>query len=244
MSSVPEIKPWDLKWEPEQVKRFWDWWGSNPAMEGRYFSKNNGASIISHVRKYTGLRGTVIDLGAGPGFLVDLLLKRGVRTLAFDQSPASIELLKKKYIGNPAFLDARVSTAASIPATDGEGDTVMFIETVEHLDDTTLDGVLREARRILKRGGRIFVTTPNDENLDYQKLMCPSCGCLFHMFQHMRTWSAATLDAKMAEYGFQKVVCRPTLFTFMPWYARWIHRLAYKVLGKRLPHLVYVGEAV
>jgi 2-polyprenyl-3-methyl-5-hydroxy-6-metoxy-1,4-benzoquinol methylase len=244
MTSAPDFEPWNLKWEPSHIKRFWDWWGSNPALENRYFSKNNGASIVDHLQAHVGLAGTVIDLGAGPGFLVDLLLQHGAQTLAIDQSPASIELLKRRYQHHTNFIGARTSTTGAVPASDGEGDIVLLIETVEHLDDSTLNGVLREARRILKLAGHIFVTTPNEENLDSLKIMCPSCGCLFHTYQHVRSWSAGSLAQKMNEHGFQTVVCHPTLFSFAPKPARWLHRLAYFAMKRRLPHLLYVGRAI
>jgi SAM-dependent methyltransferase len=243
MSTPPDFKPWELKWEPAHVKRFWDWWGSNPFFENTYFSKNNGASLIDHVRTHAGLQGTVVDLGAGPGFLVDHLLALGVRTLAIDQSPASIERLNRKYANHPAFVGGRASSSDSVPAQDGEADVVLLVETVEHIDDAALNFVLREARRILKPGGRIFVTTPNEENLELLKVMCPSCGCTFHNYQHVRSWSRDSLMQKMREHGFSTLVCERTLFSSGSRLKRGLRRLMYSVLNRQLPHLFYVGRA-
>ncbi len=243
MSAPPDFKPWELKWEPQLVRRFWDWFGSNPAFENTYFSKNSGDSLLDHLRAHVGLDGTVVDLGAGPGFLVDRLLALGVRTLAIDQSPASIERLNRKYASHPMFIGARTSTGDAIPAGDGEADIVLLVETVEHIDDTALDGMLREVRRALKRGGHVFITTPNDEDLEQQKVMCPSCGCVFHNYQHVRSWSAASLTSRMGTHGFREVFCAPTLFSSLPRSARWAQRLAFRIFKRRLPHLLYVGRA-
>ncbi|MGB8980805.1 MAG: methyltransferase domain-containing protein [Anaerolineales bacterium] len=242
MKPDKQYSPWRLNWTPEHVERFWDWWGSNPALLKHYFSRRNGEAILDQVQRYARFTGTVVDLGAGPGYIVDLLVRRGVKTLAVDTSSDSLDALEQRMKGSGDFLGTRVSQADKVPVDDQEADAVLLIETIEHLDDDILEGILNETYRIIKPGGWLAVTTPNDENLAELETICPHCGCIYHTYQHVRSWHPNVLKEYMAKIGFDRVVCKPTLFSFLPTLLRPFHRLAYTVLGVKLPHLLYIGR--
>ena len=82
-------------------------------------------------------------------------------------------------------------------------------KVIEHLDDPTLDGVLVESRRILAPDGALVLTTPNEENLAREHVMCPDCGCIFHRWQHRRSWSRASLSSALLQAGFSNVRIHP-----------------------------------
>ncbi len=242
MKTGKEFKPWRLSWTPEHIERFWDWWGSNPALSKHYFSKRNGEAVLDQIRRYVQFTGTVVDLGAGPGYIVDLLVGRGVKTLAVDTSPDSLAILERRMEGLGNFLGTRVSTAEKVPIDHNAADGVILIETIEHLDESVLHSILNETYRIIKPGGWLAITTPNDENLAELETICPHCGCIYHSYQHVRSWHSESLKQYMIRMGFEEVVCRPTLFSFFPPLFRPFHRLAYRILGMKLPHLLYIGR--
>ncbi len=242
MARIPSVVPWALQWTPDHVRRYWDWWGSNPALAHLYFSRRYGDSLLDQVSRAVPLRGTMADLGCGPGYLVEKALARGLRALAVDSSPDSIKALRTRLARHPGFLGAHVSQEGRIPLDDGVADIVSIVETVEHLDDAVLDGLLAEARRIARPRGHVVVTTPNDENLPELQVMCPDCGCVFHQFQHVRSFSPAALRERMERSGLETVVCRPVLFSALPRWGRSLERMAYRLFKGRLPHLVYVGR--
>jgi 2-polyprenyl-3-methyl-5-hydroxy-6-metoxy-1,4-benzoquinol methylase len=130
----------------------------------------------------------------------------------------------------------------TVPVDDASADIVFLIETVEHLGDNVVDGILSETSRITKPGGYVVMTTPNDENLDESKIMCPDCGCVFHTYQHMRSWTPPSLSNYVLKYGFREVNCQPTLFSTLPYWMWLFYRLAYALLGRKLPHLLYIGQ--
>ncbi len=74
---------------------------------------------------------------------------------------------------------------------------------VEHLDDATLKAALASMHAMLKPGGRLVVTTPNEEDLSREWVLCPETGHVMHRWQHMRSWSAATLAQSLTAAGFQ-----------------------------------------
>jgi SAM-dependent methyltransferase len=242
MKTDKEFMPWRLVWTPEYIQRFWDWWGSNPALLKHYFSKRNGKAILDQMHGYIRFRGTIVDLGAGPGYIVDLLVGRGVKTLAVDTSPDSLAALEQRMKGNSNFLGTRVSKVDNVPINDNQADGVLLIETIEHLGDGILLSILNETYRIIKPGGWLAITTPNAENLAELETICPHCGCIYHIYQHMRSWSPETLKHYMANIGFAEVACKPTLFSSLPTLLRPFHRLAYIILRVQLPHLLYIGR--
>jgi len=212
MSVEKEFQPWRLQWTPEQIERFWDWWGSNPALAKHYFSRRNGKAVLKQINAYVRFSGTIVDLGAGPGYIVDLLVKRGVKTIAVDTSPDSLAALSERMKGFSNFLGTKVSEPDKISIENNEIDGVLLIETIEHLGDDILQNLLKETFRIIKPGGWLAVTTPNDENLSELEIICPNCSCVYHTYQHMRSWAPDYLKLYLAQIGFDKIVCKPTLF--------------------------------
>ena len=93
---------------------------------------------------------------------------------------------------------------------------------------------------MLKPGGRLVVTTPNEEDLEQSKVVCPECLARFHKMQHVRSWSARTLTERLEGYGF-KGKATATLLSQYTGAKAVAHRLFYRLRGVS-PHLVYVGS--
>jgi SAM-dependent methyltransferase len=226
-----------VEWTPEKIARFWNYYSSNRALDDTYFTKLVGHSIVRFAERRIRL-GRVLDLGCGHGDLIGHLIAKH-QVAGADQSSGSVDIVVKRFANDPHFLWAKVG-AASFP--DAAFDTVFIVEVVEHLDDEKLAETLSEARRLLKPGGHLVVTTPNDENLDAHKRICPDCGCVFHQMQHVRSWTAATLAPYIERFGFETAVCEPTLFSRYRGMKAVLDRLRYG--GRKLPHLAYVGHRV
>lgn len=237
---VKAIEQHDLKWTPEHVRRFWDYYGANPALEDEFFTRQVGRSLIACVSKRISI-GTAVDIGCGRGDLLGFLTERRIDAYGTDQSPASVEAVNGRLGGTPHFKGAVVGIDA-LP--NGIADTAFLVEVIEHLDDDALKSVLEGARRILKPGGHLVLTTPNNEDLEASKLMCPDCGAVFHRMQHVRSWSADTLSAHLARHGFE---CRFAMATSLNRHGG-ILALASQMKGlllRRLPpNLIYIGRKV
>ena len=95
---------------------------------------------------------------------------------------------------------------------DHHFDAVLLLEVVEHLTDEHLNGRLNEVFRLLKPGGVVVITTPNDEDLSVAAKHCPECGAIFHEWQHVRSWNATTLAGHMGGFGFVSQFASPTDF--------------------------------
>lgn len=232
--------PHPIEWSPERVRRFWDHYSANPAMEEIYFAKMVGPSLINYVNKLIAI-GTVADIGCGRGDLMDLLLKRGHDVYGVDQSPASVDEVRKRFGGFSHFKGASL-IEGEIDLPDRTVDTGFLIEVVEHLSDDALATALSEAHRVIRPGGHLVLTTPNQEDLRASETMCPECGSIFHRVQHVRAWSAESLTEELQRFGFEPVSAEGTVLAPYTGPLGGAYRLAYRLVRKRKPHLVYIGR--
>ncbi len=194
----------DIEWTDKKVSRLWDYYSSTPPYNNMYFTGEYGENIIKIVRQYTNLNGQVLlDFGSGAGHLIDEVDKvsKPAEYYALDFSPNSIDIAKKKHTQFPINTVLVNSFPSSIK--DNSIDVCFFIEVIEHLNDEHLRSSLNEIYRVLKPNGILLITTPNDENLNNSKLLCPDCGCLFHKWQHQRAWNKTTLQIEMRNYNFK-----------------------------------------
>jgi SAM-dependent methyltransferase len=230
--------PHEIVWTPDRIERFWDFISSTTALEDNYFSKMRGRSLIDFVSSRINI-GTALDMGCGRGDLIGYLLD-DYDACGVDQSPESVAAVELRFNAHPRF---RGVFAGSKDLPDAIADTIFLVEVVEHLDDETLASVLCEARRLLKPNGHLVLTTPNDENLDAHKIICPECACVFHQWQHVRSWTTAGLTEHVRRFGFEgKAV--GTLLSHRDGLKRTMHKVVHRLRGDPMPHMVYIGSPV
>lgn len=99
----------------------------------------------------------ILDIGAGRGELLGLLLRSlPARAFACDYQPGSFAL--------PAVPIEQVDlNTDALPYPGDSFDLVTCSEVIEHVENYYL--LLREAYRVLKKGGLLVVTTPNVLNM-------------------------------------------------------------------------------
>ncbi len=234
--------PHDVVWDERKIARYWDHLSNVPQALDNCWSKQVGKALVRYVLRRRPLKGRVLDYGCGPGFLINELLETASEATIYgvEHSPVSMELVNRQFAQRERFRG--VASAATVPTPFQEGyfDTVFFVETIEHVEPAQRLAALRELRRLLKPNGLVVVTTPNEEDIEASKAICPDCGARFHVVQHVSSWSANTLRSTMEEVGFRTVSCGPTRL-----------RPRRSVLGLlkdrlnpgRLPHLIYLGVA-
>lgn len=97
-----------------------------------------------------------VDVGAGTGLLALDLAARGLAVWAIDISPSMCEYLRTKAASaGITGIHASVASAVSLPLVDGVADLVVSNYCFHHLGDEGKRQALREARRVLKPGGRM-----------------------------------------------------------------------------------------
>jgi SAM-dependent methyltransferase len=187
-----------IEWTPERVASFWNFECDFP---NRYFSYSNADALIKCLAKYLVGPVSILDYGCGTGLLLTRLAERGHRVAGSDMSEQSLKAVRNQLRQYSNFLGAL--TPDEFLAEGMQFDTILAVELVEHLYDDRLEDVLGMLRRLVRPGGHIIVTTPNHERLEDSFLMCPCCKSVFHRWQHVRSWSQASLTHYLERRGFQ-----------------------------------------
>lgn len=112
-------------------------------------------ALVARVAEEAGIRPghRVVDLGSGYGATARLLARRwGARVTAVTVSP--VQHAHAVSVSPPVpGVEYRNADFASAALPEGAFDAVVAIESLSHMDD--LDGVLAEACRVLRPGGRL-----------------------------------------------------------------------------------------
>jgi SAM-dependent methyltransferase len=231
----------EIEWTREKAARFWRVLVRNAA-EQDYFSNAVGRSVILEAKsKGARLNGRVLDYGCGPGHLLAHLVKYATSCEGADFDTVALAEARKRLDGKPSFRG--VTLISDLPSTLAENtyDSVFFVETIEHLIGEDLPRTLKELHRVIRPGGSVVVTTPNNEQLDRAKRGCPECGCIFHIVQHVSSWTKERLSSAMTEAGFETLACEPVTFR-RDYELTKLRSIVDRMRGKSPASLLYVGR--
>ena len=218
--------------------------------EGFYPRGETWPELIELFRRYLPSRGHVLDLGCGDGQTSGRwLTDHGYEYLGVDVSSNAIELAR-----SAGLRAERIETAESLPFGDSTFDVVVSIEMMEHLFQPL--SAAREARRVLREGGLLIVTTPNIAywrsrlNLALLGRFDPLGDDMSHTKPwrdpHIRFFSPRTMESFLTEAGFERNVVlgyRGGVVNGLPWVNRFLNRqpkssAAYRALERRWPNLL------
>jgi len=181
----------------------------------------------------------VVDVGCGEGRLETHLSKRFARYVGVDVI---------RYASFPEtgeFLETDLDTGR-IPLPDSTADVVLSVETIEHVENPR--GFVRELTRIVKPGGWVILTTPNQ--LSFLSLLTLLVRSQFGAFQssdypaHITALLEVDLKRILDECGLTSIATRYSRRGRMALtgrhYPKWMSRLSARrfsdnllVLGRR-----------
>jgi len=99
--------------------------------------------------------GKVLDIPSGPGYFSQKIQKIGFQSVAAEIDPSLYALKDVQY--------QSIDMSRPFPLPDCSYDYIVSIEGIEHIENQF--AFLRECHRILKDGGKLFLTTPNVSSL-------------------------------------------------------------------------------
>ena len=133
-------------------------------------------------------RGRVIELGCGPGHLAALIHEQGHEVVGVDISAAKIQAARDAFPG----VEFHACDIARLDLPAASFDTAVLAEVLEHVDDELGAAFLTTAWRLLKPGGRLIVSVPNED-------------CIPHR-NHVRVFDRRSLRALLAPMGRPRLI--------------------------------------
>jgi ubiquinone/menaquinone biosynthesis C-methylase UbiE len=100
----------------------------------------------------------VVDIGCGGGGLVRELVRLGARVVGVEISEHQLaSALARDHMVGARYL---VGSGQELPLEDAAIDVSVFMRTLHHVPVADLTRALREARRVLRPGGMVYVAEP------------------------------------------------------------------------------------
>lgn len=115
--------------------------------------------------KYIGTGKSVIELGCGPGLMAKAVVGMGNTLHAIDGSAKMIERARKEVGPSPniQFTESYLSVAFLSGFGTSSFDGAISSSVLEYIEDA--NGIINEAKRILKPGGVFIFSVPNKQSL-------------------------------------------------------------------------------
>ncbi len=107
----------------------------------------------------------VLDVGCGRGEILRCCAGLGARAYGVDYAPVAVRMARRLVVageGTGGAAGIYMADAKRLPFTSASFDRVLMFDLVEHLQPWELAQALAEARRVLRRDGRLIIhTAPN-----------------------------------------------------------------------------------
>jgi 2-polyprenyl-3-methyl-5-hydroxy-6-metoxy-1,4-benzoquinol methylase len=227
------------EWRPNEVSRFWDFVAQT--QPDAYFAHRVGGNVVRNFRELIRGSNEIVDFGCGSGRFLEYLAREGRRVAGYDSSPESLEQTRGRLAGYENFVGAY--GPGSLNELSGRFDLAFCLEVVEHLYDPELSEAFADIRAVLSADGHLVITTPNDEDLSEGWICSPESGRIFHRWQHVRSWTADSLQARLEIEGFEVVsnqLCNAEALGFRP--RSLAVRAGFSVLRRRPRNLFAVAR--
>jgi 2-polyprenyl-3-methyl-5-hydroxy-6-metoxy-1,4-benzoquinol methylase len=158
--------------------------------------------LLGHIR--AGER--VLDVGCGEGRFAAELVKAGAEVVGID---VAAEPLRRARERHPELDLRQISAEGAWPLQDASFDAVWAGEVIEHVADTA--GWLSEARRVLRSGGELLLSTPDHGRMRMLRWALAPRAFDAHFdprADHLRFYRSRTLSELLEDFGFQDVEVR------------------------------------
>lgn len=177
----------------------------------------------------------VMDVGCGTGILARLLAPNCGSYTGIDFSDAMLQEARANVRGlqhcNFICADA-VSIMREHP---GRWDAIFMLDISEHVPDDEWAGIVDAARVALRRGGKVYLHTPN---LDFAPERLKQIGVMRQFPEHVAVRDAKQNLHFFNEAGYSAVTC-----TMLPHYnvLHWVHPLSrLPVVGKHFAARLWI----
>ena len=180
-------------------------------------TQSNAPAVLTHIDAIRATLGSlagldVLDIGCGASALPRELAALGAAVTGIDPFMPAVGWSPE----GEGRWRIRTASAEALPCADASIDVVIFIYSLHHVPGSLLGPALKEARRVLKPRGRLYVAEPLPEG-DFDDLIT-----FFHDETVVRANAQAALEAARALFDRHEpsaYVCRKHYPGFEPFAA-------------------------
>jgi len=169
--------------------------GYRDYLADRHHIEAKFAGVLAHVERRVE-PGRLLDVGAGPGFMVAAATARGWRACGLDLNRWAVDRARGEG------LDVRLAALDQAGLGDASFDCVTMMDLLEHVSEPAT--LVAEAARIVRTGGALAVLTP-DAGSPVSRALGARWPEVQRAPEHMVLFSVAGLAALLARHGFEPV---------------------------------------
>jgi SAM-dependent methyltransferase len=149
-------------------------------------------SILEEIH---GTKSDILDVGCGNGWAAAGLIPKGHRVISMDISTKNpADSLKRTPHYNHAAVTADVY---NMPFREDTFDYIIASEIMEHVPDPAL--FIQCLLKVLKRGGKLIITTPYNEKIEY--CLCVHCNRKTPMHAHLHSFNEKNISTLIPASG-------------------------------------------
>lgn len=141
--------------------------------------------IEAVVKEKIGKKCRILDVGCGGGFLTNSLAAKGYEVCGIDLSQKSLDVAKAQ--DQTKSVQYARASAYELPFPSDHFDVVCAMDLLEHVEQP--GQVIKEASRVLKKGGLFFFHTFNRNWLSYLMVIKGVEWCFYNAPQNMHVYS-------------------------------------------------------
>jgi SAM-dependent methyltransferase len=139
--------------------------------------------------------GSLLDVGAGPGFMVSAAARRGWVSRGIEINPWAVEFATGKLS-----LDVQLGTLEDLQSKPAAMDAVTMMDLIEHVSKP--DELVAKAAEITRLGGVLAILTP-DAGSPVSRLLGRRWPEVKRVPEHLILFSVSGLGALLSRHGYE-----------------------------------------
>lgn len=218
-----------------------------------YTELEDGESIVSILEdkiaflvQSVGSNKKVLEVGCNDGYIGELLVKGGNDVFGIDFIKEKLLTAEKRGL---KVKECDIEKE-EFPYPENYFDVVVLGDVIEHIFDTDL--LLEKCKKILKKGGKLIITTPNVASLgrrimlllgmnpflEYSSKFPPVKG--YPAVGHIRYYTLNTLRSQLTYHGFKDISIQGGTMISFPMLFKFIY--SFRHFSSFFPHLMCIAR--
>ena len=191
-------------------------------------------SKLAYVEAAKRVCGDILEIGTGTGYGIDIIAPRCRRFVTMDKTRS------EELAAMPENVEFVQATVPPLPFADESFDYVVSFQVIEHIKRDR--EFVREVRRVLKKGGKFIVSTPNRpmsltrNPWHVREYNAEQFGALLSSFTEVEALGVAGNERVWSYYEKNREsvrkIMRFDILRMQWWLPRWVLQIPYDILNR------------